>query len=224
MKLEDTKFISFGGGCFSNILLTRLDKLTGLNIRVAGPIDNLRSIHGISGSLKLFDGSLEEQIIGENAKYVVSIKKNGQQSFDECNKDFTFEDFVIVHNDYETDKCKKELKRRFDNFNNFLLESKSNPNYWFIYTLCEYDNKSVEELYAIKDTLKNIGILDRCIFIGDEIAKNPVGSYTKSNQVNWPEYNFQNWKTVFGNRYIVITDSDYYDYAAVKFYSALLNM
>lgn len=221
MKLEDTKFISFGGGCFSNILLTRLDKLTGYNIRTAGPIDNLRSIHGIVGSLKLFDKSLEEQLIGAGANPLITNKKDGKKAYDECEQEFKFEDFAIIHNDWRTQKCKDELKRRFNNFYEFVKNAEDNSNYHFLYTLCEFDNRSIEELNAIKDILIELGIYDKCIFVGTEIAAQPIETYTLSNQVNWPNFNFENWKAVFGDKYIVITDSNYYDLAAEKFLNIL---
>jgi hypothetical protein len=221
MDLSNKKIISIGGGCFSNILLTRLNKLTGYDIRVPGPIDNLRSQHGILGSLKLFDKSLEEQLLGKNAKPYIYKKADGKKPYDECDEEFKFEDFVIIHNDWSTDKYKEGLKNRFNNFYDFYEKSKKDGNYLFIYTLCEFDNKSIGELNTIKEHLKKLGILDKTIFIGEEIAKQPVENFELSNQVNWPNFNFENWKKIFEDKYMIIPNSNYYDLAAKTFLEIL---
>ena len=221
MDLSNKKFISIGGGCFSNILLTRLDKLTNQSIRVAGPIDNLRSIHGILGSLHLFDGSLEEELLGPNANPIITTKKDGKKAFDEVDKEFKFKNFAIIHNDWTSEKCKTELKRRFDNFYDFYEKSKTDNNYWFVYTLCEFDKHNVEEVKEIQSKLNELGILDRLIIIGEQPTFELKENVKPNNELGWPKFDFQEWKEVFGERYIVIDEANYYDLAAEKFLNVL---
>lgn len=224
MELEGKKFISIGGGCFSNILLTRLDKLTNQSIRVAGPIDNLRSIHGIIGSLNLFNRSLEEQLLGKNANPIITVKKDGKKAYDECDKEFKFKDFAIIHNDWTSDKCRNELKKRFNNFYNFYEKSKTDNNYWFIYTLCEFDKRAVEEVKEIRLKLKELGILDRLIIIGEQPTFESKENVKPNNELGWPNFDFPEWKEVFGEQYIVIDEANYYDLAAEKFLRFLKNI
>lgn len=218
---EKTKMISIGGGCYSNILLTRLDKLTGLNIRVPGPIDNLRSLHGIEGSLKLFDGSLQEQLLGENASFQIEKKKAGKQSFDEVDFNFVFEDFAIIHNDYRKEKYKANLKTRFENLKAFYQEAKTNPNYFFLYTLCQFDRKSIGRLKIIKQKFQELGIDNKIIFVGTSIAPVKLENETKSNTENWPDFNWPEWTEVFGKNYIILRNCDYYDLGAKLFLTKL---
>lgn len=221
MNLAETKIISMGGGCFSNILLVKLNHLTGLSIRVPGPIDNLRSVYGIDGSLHLFDKSLEQELLSENAEYREIKKAKGKQSYDEVDIEFAFKNFVIVHNDYRTEKYKKGLKQRFENFYDFYEKSLNNDNYLYIYTLCQYDRKSLGHLYNIKHKLEKLGILDKILFIGTAVAPVPLEGQKISNMGKWPDYNWPEWQEVFGDRYIVLRNCDYYDTATKLFLEKL---
>lgn len=196
MELDKAKFMSIGSNCYNIAFLG--------NYRVRGPIDNILSLKGLSSTVKLFDGTFEEEILN-SPPWNIEFKKNSKNILV-----YTYEDFQIIHNDPLTEKFKKKSKRRLQSLETFSKEVRTNPNFYFVYTLGIHDvkyesgepgkGKSTEELTHFflegLEALKNFIDLNKVIF---------VGTFQKEVSIGWAK-NHSKQVAELGLKYVEITD------------------
>lgn len=208
-EIENLKFMSIGSNCYGMAYMGEQ--------RVRGPIDNVLALKGLSSSISLFEGTLENEILNTTPK--VYDKTNPSQ-FDVT---FKYENFWIVHNDVRTKEFKEEFHRRIQNFEKFR-KNISLPDHWFVYNLGQFDVKFTDGIGKGENTekptefflngleyFKMLNLLDKIIFVGN-IHSEPRKNFAKFNskiikslvtyyiditdiQMRYPEKNIKEFKT-----------------------------
>lgn len=208
-EIENLKFMSIGSNCYGMAYMGEQ--------RVRGPIDNVLALKGLSSSISLFEGTLENEILNTTPK--VYDKTNPSQ-FDVT---FKYENFWIVHNDVRTKEFKEEFHRRIQNFEEFR-KNISLPDHWFVYNLGQFDVKFTDGIGKGNNTeeptdyflngleyFKMLNLLDKIIFVGN-IHSEPRKDFAKFNskiikdlapyyvditdiQMRHPEKNIKEFKT-----------------------------
>ena len=208
-EIENLKFMSIGSNCYGMAYMGEQ--------RVRGPIDNVLALKGLSSSISLFEGTLENEILNTTPK--VYDKTNPSQ-FDVT---FKYENFWIVHNDVRTKEFKEEFHKRIQNFEEFR-KNINLPDHWFVYNLGQFDVKFTDGIGKGENTehptefflnglkyITKLGILDKIIFVGN-IHSEPRKNFAKFNskiikglvpyyvditdiQMKYPEKNIKEFKT-----------------------------
>lgn len=208
-EIENLKFMSIGSNCYGMAYMGEQ--------RVRGPIDNVLALKGLSSSISLFEGTLENEILNTTPKV---YNKTNPSQFDIT---FKYENFWIVHNDVRTKEFKEEFHRRIQNFEEFR-KNISLPDHWFVYNLGQFDVKFTDGIgkgnnteeptdYFLNglDYITKLGILDKIIFVGN-IHSEPRKNFAKFNskiikglvpyyvditdiQMKYPEKNIKEFKT-----------------------------
>lgn len=207
-EIENLKFMSIGSNCYGMAYMGEQ--------RVRGPIDNFLAMKGLTSTITLFKGALENEILN-------TIPKEFKGTPRQFEITFQYENFWIVHNDARTSKFKEEFQRRIQNFNDFYSNIKLS-NYWFVYNLGQFDikfsngigkgiNTEVPTDYFLNglEYLKSLKLLDKIIFVGN-IHSEPRPDFAKFNskivkgmvphyiditdiQMRHPEKNIKDFKT-----------------------------
>lgn len=154
--------------------------------RVRGPIDNVLALKGLSSSISLFEGTLENEILNTTPK--LYDKTNPSQN----DITFKYENFWIVHNDVRTKKFKEEFHKRIQNFEDFR-KNINLPENWFVYNLGQFDVKFTNGIGKGNNTeeptdyflngleyFKMLNLLDKIIFVGN-IHSEPRKDFAKFN-------------------------------------------
>lgn len=161
IKFEELKFMSIGGGCLALYLLGK--------DRLPGPIDNV--LIKTDKAVKLLLDSQYLEYIKSNKKKKI-LKNHDYKDWQEIPYLYNYEDnLVIIHNDPTTEKYLKNLNIRLKNFYNFYKKVKTNPEYYFIFTIPysmighnthEQINNRLEKLILL---FKKYNLLDKVVFI-----------------------------------------------------------
>lgn len=208
-EIKNLKFMSIGSNCYGIAYMGEQ--------RVRGPIDNVLALKGLSSSISLFEGTLENEILNTTPK--VYDKTNPSQ-FDVT---FKYENFWIVHNDVRTKEFKEEFHKRTQNFEEFR-KNISLPDHWFVYNLGQFDVKFTDGIGKGNNTeeptdyflngleyITKLGVLNKIIFVGN-IHSEPRKNFAKFNskiikglvpyyvditdiQMKYPEKNIKEFKT-----------------------------
>lgn len=157
---------------------TSLFFMKNLNLRIPGPVDNLRG-DDLSSCIKLLNGDFYNSIV--NNTYLFLDEK--WEGINICK----FDGFDMIHNDFHLNKTKYELLKRYNNLLQYLEKSKTNKEMFFVLSYRDVDSE-----YLNKDTISNIEnnlpeyIKNRLIVIleteiGGQCAENfpDIGYYTK---------------------------------------------
>lgn len=160
------KLISIGSNCISaNIIKS-------VGMREPGPVDNLNGVN-VWKSQYLF--SSEIKIIFFNLPY--KFRKSSdfeKEKYHFLDKIYLFQHGIeIVHNNFESKKFQKSLKKRISRFHNYYRKSKKDDSLWYIYSLNpEDENLTDGEFQKIVSLLPDC-CKSRLICIGIR-AKNPL--------------------------------------------------
>ena len=134
------KVICIGSNCIA------ADIMHSVGIREPGPVDNI-SCFNIWKSHALFDGEFKKLLF----KYPYEVRYSTRQEKDEYsyeNKVFRFRrGFYIVHNDFESKKFQKSIKKRIKDFKKYYKKSIKNENLWFVYSLNLDDGNLTDEYF-----------------------------------------------------------------------------
>ena len=176
--IENLKFMSIGSNCYGMAYMGEQ--------RVRGPIDNVLALKGLTSSISLFEGTLENEILHTTP---IECKKTNPSQNDIT---FKYKNFWIVHNDVKTEKFKEEFHKRILNFTNFYKNINS-PEYWFIYNLGQFDVKFADGIGRGTNTeeptdffirgleyIKNLNLLNKVIFVGN-VHSIPRKNFAKFN-------------------------------------------
>lgn len=177
-EIDNLKFMSIGSNCYGMAYMGEQ--------RVRGPIDNVLALKGLSSSISLFKGTLENEILNTTPK--LYDKTNPSQN----DITFKYENFWIVHNDVRTKKFKEEFHKRVQNFDEFR-KNINLPENWFVYNLGQFDIKFTDGIGKGENTeeptdyflngleyFKMLNLLDKIIFVGN-IHSEPRKDFAKFN-------------------------------------------
>lgn len=177
-EINNLKFMSIGSNCYGMAYMG--------DQRVRGPIDNVLALKGLSSSISLFEGTLENEILNTTPK--LYDKTNPSQN----DITFKYENFWIVHNDVRTKKFKEEFHKRIQNFEDFR-KNINLPENWFVYNLGQFDVKFTNGIGKGNNTeeptdyflngleyFKMLNLLDKIIFVGN-IHSEPRKDFAKFN-------------------------------------------
>lgn len=177
-EIDNLKFMSIGSNCYGMAYMG--------DQRVRGPIDNVLALKGLSSSISLFEGTLENEILNNIPK--LYDKTNPSQN----DITFKYENFWIVHNDVRTKKFNEEFHKRIQNFEDFC-KNINLPENWFVYNLGQFDVKFTDGIGKGKNTeeptdyflngleyFKMLNLLDKIIFVGN-IHSEPRKDFAKFN-------------------------------------------
>lgn len=162
------QFMSLGGCCADMPILG--------DLRVRGPVDNYKSLHGLRDALGLFNGDFEKQMFEEGP---VKVKPRKAQWKGDGEKSFYFRDWENHHIDYDNPHIKDKIKERFEAFKEFSKKVKTDPDCYFVWVLVKHDTQSIkdwgkhpnEEFKAALAELGNYIPLDKLIIIGEKKVK-----------------------------------------------------
>lgn len=177
-EIDNLKFMSIGSNCYGMAYMGEQ--------RVKGPIDNVLALKGLSSSIFLFEGTLENEILNTTPK--LYNKTNPSQN----DITFKYENFWIVHNDVRTKEFKEEFHKRIQNFEDFR-KNINLPENWFVYNLGQFDVKFTDGIGKGNNTeeptdyflngleyFKMLNLLDKIIFVGN-IHSEPRKDFAKFN-------------------------------------------
>lgn len=152
------KFMQIYGNCTAVHILGK--------DRIKGPVDNVIT-KGID--------FLEVFLHGDYLSYIKNHTPIVSERIPANPKDhpFLYEYPIvsILHNDPRTEKSYKNLQKRLDNFKDFKQKVLTDKNYYFIYSLNDWDvDKTTHKVFINKfiqnlDFLKKEKLLDKIIFV-----------------------------------------------------------
>lgn len=180
-KFEELKFMSIGANC-ADIGYLGPDRLRG-------PVDNMSGVKGILCFESLFNNTFLEEF---KATPIQKPRfKNYEGDSDIC---YIYKSFAVCHNNPLEEKFIENLKKRYDNFIEFYSHIKE-PNYYFTYSLNTEILKATHTIQNEKllrdeiSLLKNLGILNKTIFVGTRLIKNKGNwdFYSEDFQKKFPE-------------------------------------
>jgi len=160
------QIMSIGANCIA------ADIIKTLNLRKQGPVDNMNGVN-ICNSHMLFENKISDVF------FKFPYKKRVSTSFERAN--YHFEDVIynfeygieIVHNNFESKKFKKSLKKRIFSFNRYYKKSRRHESLWYMYSLNFNDEQLTEkDLQKIAKRLPDC-CKNRLICIGMRV-KNPL--------------------------------------------------
>jgi len=170
MKIKN--LMSIGACC------TSLFFMKNLNLRIPGPVDNLRG-DNLSSCIKLLNGDFYNSIIN-NTYYFLDEK---WEDIDICQ----FSGFQMIHNNFHLDKTKIEIIKRYNNLLKYLEEAKNNKEMFFVISYRDIDRDYLNN-ETISYILNNLPEYIKCrliVILETEIGGQypedfpDVGYYTK---------------------------------------------
>lgn len=153
------KVICIGSNCIA------ADIMHSVGLREPSPVDNI-SCFNIWKSHSLFDGEFKKLLFRFPYEERKSTEQEKKQFF-YGNKVFKFcRGFYIVHNDFESKKFKKSIKKRIKNFIKYYKKSLKDESLWYVYSL-NIDDENLTEVFfeQLLPSLPKI-CRDRLICIG----------------------------------------------------------
>jgi hypothetical protein len=207
-------FIPIGGNCLSSIVINQ-DNI----YRTQSCFNGIRLLKGFAGIMALFDNSFKSECLCETPKYDICECNVGID-----NKKFVTENYEIIHLDFRKKLFRDELYNKYLNTLNTLHKQKIDKSIYCVYALNKYDTEiSVEEIIDIKNNLSNFIDTERLIILGSQIipfTPENIELYKDKDIVD-NKFNFvnDNFKTVFGDKYIIINPANVKDLAKEQFYN-----
>lgn len=211
MKVNEFKFMQLCGNC---ACLGYLGK-----DRIKGPVDNV-----VGNGTELIKALINSTYLNEILAGPLKIKKREPSFEGDCENEYHFKSGIICHNDPTKEKYQKHLSDRLQDFQNHLNLVKTDSNYYFTINLNEwYIDKKTQTLIEnrLEDSiifLKEVGILDKVIFIGTKYGKKKrLWFHYYSDEVNplIKKYNL---------KYIDLFDVDVRDIQSGKSYNDSIHL
>lgn len=207
-------FIPIGGNYLSSIAINQ-DNI----YRTQSCFNGIRLLKGFGGIMALFDNSFKTECLCDTPKYDICECKAGID-----NKKFVTENYEIIHLDFRKKSVRDELYNKYLNTINTLHKQKTDKSIYCVYALNKYDTElSVEEIINIKNNLSNFIDTERLIILGSQIIPYTAENIElyKDKDIVDNKFNFvnDNFKTVFGDKYIIINPANVRDLAKEQFYN-----
>ena len=137
---EIKKVICIGSNCIA------ADIMHSVGMREASPVDNI-SCFNIWKSHSLFDEEFKNLLFKLPYEVRYSTEQEQRKYFYE-KKVFRFHrGFYIVHNDFESQKFKKSIKKRIKNFKKYYKQSLRDDGLWYVYSLNLDDENLIDEYF-----------------------------------------------------------------------------
>lgn len=211
------KFICIGGMCLGAIVLRHITNKNYQELKT--PINNVSLNGGFLNSHKLFDGTFEKEILGEEPKVINKIIEGAKFPSQWFSESYTF-----PHTDFNKETTLPRLKQRFNEFNRFIESPKD--DYWYLYSLHESDvNLTEDEIREQINVLSQYIDTNRIIFLGGERyngLKSTLCGYNVAK--NKFKNRNENFAKVVGDRYFIIAPSNVYELAALDFINQFEDM
>lgn len=109
------------------------------DMRVRGPVDNWKSLNGLSDTLTLFDGSFEKEVIDGTP---LDIVPRSQIFKEDSPFAYHYTNFICQHVNPTDEKTRAHLKARIDAFYDFIGRVNNDENCYFAYFLSLKDQKT----------------------------------------------------------------------------------
>ena len=192
--------MGLGGLCWTGAILKRIPTSKYYKC----PTYNIRHQKGIELVKYLFNGQFIDIINKGECKKVEKLDSEKYPYDTNGDYKYEFQDYVLIHDNYD-EKFLGKTHDLYDGFLRFLELHKEHPNYIFVYGCNMHDkNYTDEELYEIKSELSKYINLERFFIIGS-ISEPSIkhGDMYEGRPVRHKyNYNNDNFKTVFCDRYI----------------------
>lgn len=134
--------------------------------RIKGPVDNVVT-KGVAFLRELLHGDY----LAYFDKHVPKITSREPSLTGDHTSEYNYPIVVVSHNDPRTEKSKKELASRLDTFKEFKTKVLTDPDYYFIYSINQFDlNKQSHEidLRIFEENIKYLKqeqLLDKIVFV-----------------------------------------------------------
>ena len=176
------------------------------------PTGNMVYLDGFSNLHQLFDGTHYNTFFKNDR---ITVYKEIQR-IDDGGTSYVIPNLRVVHGNIYDEKFLDKLKTVWNKFEEHISDSEKLKNTYFFYTLNEYDvNKNINSIEEEIEKLKKYIDVEKLFILASKPVDNPNYKNFKYN------YRNNNFKTIFGNRYLIIEPSNDHKEACKCIYNKL---
>ncbi len=211
--MEKTIYLSnIGGRCMGHYSLSKHIKENNENMEyIFCPTGNMVYTNGFSNLHQLFDGTFYNTLFSGKITIYDEIHR-----IDDGGISYVIPNMRVVHGNIHDEKFIQKLKNVWDNFFEKYNNEEIRGNTLFFYTLNEYDvKKSIDNIEKEIGKLKKYIDIEKLFILASKPVDNPNYKNFKYN------YRNNNFKTVFGDRYLIIEPSNDHKEACKCIYDKL---